>query len=116
LSHARANPGDSRSYRALEVAKEGWTVRQVLHHAVLDYHPATIGPPEVVADHIQEWFEAGAADGFWINPDIFVDGMDAFIDGVIPILQQRGLFRTEYEGETLRKNLGVDYQYGLRQP
>ena len=41
--------------------------------------------------------------------------MDAFIDGVVPILQERGLFRTEYEGETLRENLGVGYQYGLRQ-
>ncbi|OUM45646.1 NtaA/DmoA family FMN-dependent monooxygenase [Arthrobacter sedimenti] len=115
LAHARATPGDTRSHRALEVATEGWTVRQVLHHAVLDYHPATIGAPDVTADHIQEWFEAEAADGFWVTPDIYVDGMDAFVDGVIPILQQRGLFRTDYEGETLRKNLGVDHQYGIRQ-
>jgi alkanesulfonate monooxygenase SsuD/methylene tetrahydromethanopterin reductase-like flavin-dependent oxidoreductase (luciferase family) len=115
LSLARANPGDPRSFRALEVAKEGWTVREVLHHAVIDYHPAPIGPPEVVADHMQEWFEAGAADGFWVIPDIFADGMDAFVDEVIPLLQRRGLFRTEYEGETLRRNLGVDHQYGLRQ-
>jgi hypothetical protein len=80
------------------------------------YAPVPIGPPEVVADHIQEWFEAGAADGYWINPDIFIDGMDAFIDGVIPILQERGLFRTVYEGETLREHLGVDYQQLRRGP
>ncbi|MGW0551903.1 NtaA/DmoA family FMN-dependent monooxygenase [Streptomyces altiplanensis] len=115
LSLARANRGDPRSFRALDVAKEGWTVREVLHHAVIDYHPAPIGPPEAVADHMQEWFEAGAADGFWVAPDIYADGMDAFVDGVVPLLQQRGLFRTEYEGETLRDNLGIDHQYGLRQ-
>jgi alkanesulfonate monooxygenase SsuD/methylene tetrahydromethanopterin reductase-like flavin-dependent oxidoreductase (luciferase family) len=114
LNVARANPGDPRSPRALEVAKEGWTVRQVLHHAVIDYHPAPIGPPEVIADHLQEWFEADAADGFWIIPGVIPEGMDSFVDGVIPILQQRGLFRTEYEGETLRENLGIDHQYGLQ--
>jgi FMN-dependent oxidoreductase (nitrilotriacetate monooxygenase family) len=115
LSIARANPGDPRSYRALEIAKEGWTVREVLHHSVIDYHPAPIGTPDVVADHMQEWFEAGAADGFWFTPDIYADGMDAIVDTVIPLLQQRGLFRTEYEGETLRENLGIAYQYGPRQ-
>jgi alkanesulfonate monooxygenase SsuD/methylene tetrahydromethanopterin reductase-like flavin-dependent oxidoreductase (luciferase family) len=114
LSVARANPGDPRSYTALKVAREGWTVREVLHHAVIDYHPSPIGPPEATADHMQEWFEAGAADGFWVLPDIYVDGMDAFIDGVVPILQQRGLFRTDYEGTTLRDHLGADPQYGLR--
>jgi FMN-dependent oxidoreductase (nitrilotriacetate monooxygenase family) len=119
LSHdqmavARANPSDPRSFKALDVARQGWTVREVLHHAVIDYHPSPIGPPEAVADHVQEWFEAGAADGFWLSPDILTDGMDAFVDGVVPLLQQRGLFRAEYEGETLREHLGVDDQYGLR--
>ena len=113
LASARANPGDPRSPKALEVAKEGWTVRQVLHHAVIDYHPAPIGAPEVTADHLQEWFEAEAADGFLVFPGVVPDGMDSFVDAVIPILQQRGLFRTEYEGETLRENLGVEHQYGL---
>jgi alkanesulfonate monooxygenase SsuD/methylene tetrahydromethanopterin reductase-like flavin-dependent oxidoreductase (luciferase family) len=116
LAIARAHPGDSRSYRALEVAREGWTVRQVLHHAVIDYHPAPIGRPEAIADHMQEWFEAGAADGFWVTPDIHLDGMAAFVDGVVPILQQRGLFREDYEGETLRNHLGIDRQYGPRYP
>jgi FMN-dependent oxidoreductase (nitrilotriacetate monooxygenase family) len=114
LSVARANPGDPRSFRALELAREGWTVRQVLHHAVVDFHPAPIGTPDVVADHMQEWFEAGAVDGFWVSPDINVAGMDDFVDGVVPLLQQRGLFRTEYQGETLRENLGVAHQYGPR--
>jgi alkanesulfonate monooxygenase SsuD/methylene tetrahydromethanopterin reductase-like flavin-dependent oxidoreductase (luciferase family) len=114
LAAARAHPGDPRSYRALDVAREGWTVRQVLYHAVIDFHPAPIGRPETIADFMQEWFEAGAADGFWMTPDILVDGLDAFVDGVVPILQQRGLFREDYEGETLREHLGVERQYGLR--
>ncbi|KXX58622.1 hypothetical protein AZG88_45000 [Rhodococcus sp. LB1] len=63
---------------------------------------------------MQERFEAGAADGFLVIPGVLAYGMDAFADGVIPILQQRGLFRTEYEGETLRENLGIGHQYGLR--
>ncbi|MGY1969776.1 NtaA/DmoA family FMN-dependent monooxygenase [Nocardia gipuzkoensis] len=113
LSIARAHPGDPRSPKALEVAREGWTVREVLHHAVIDYHPSPIGSPEVVADHIQEWFEAGAADGFLVMPGVLAEGLSSFVDGVIPILQQRGLFRTEYEGETLRENLDLDHQYGL---
>lgn len=114
IASARPSPGDPRSSTALQVARQGWTVRQVLHHAVIDFHPAPIGPPEVTADHMQEWFEADAADGFWVMPDILTDGMDAFVDEVVPILQKRGLFRTEYEGTTLRENLGVDYQYGLQ--
>ena len=114
LTAARANPGDSRSHTALKVARGGWTVRDVLYHAVIDYHPSPIGTPETTADHIQEWFEAGAADGFWVSPDIFLDGMDVFVDNVVPILQQRGLFRTDYEGRTLRDHLGAGPQYGMR--
>ena len=52
--------------------------------------------------------------GFLVIPGVIPEGMESFVDGVIPILQQRGLFRTEYEGETLRENLGVDHQYGLQ--
>lgn len=114
MSVARANPRDPRSYRALEVAREGWTVREVLHHAVVDYHPSPIGPPAAIADHMQEWFEADAADGFLVLPGVLAGGLDDFVDGVVPILQERGLFRVEYEGRTLRESLGVDYQYGLR--
>ncbi|MFB9315851.1 LLM class flavin-dependent oxidoreductase [Cryptosporangium minutisporangium] len=72
-----------------------------------------VGPGELHADHLQEWFEAGAADGFWVTPDIYEDGVDAFVDEVVPILQERGIYPTEYPGTTLRANLGVPYQYGL---
>jgi hypothetical protein len=53
---------------------------------------------------MQEWFEADAADGFLVIPGVIPEGMDSFVDAVNPVLQQRGLFRTEYEGETLRDN------------
>jgi hypothetical protein len=62
---------------------------------------------------MQEWFEAGAADGFWVSPDVYEDGIDAFVDQVVPILQARGLFHRDYEGTTLRDHLGAPAQYGL---
>jgi FMN-dependent oxidoreductase (nitrilotriacetate monooxygenase family) len=113
LAAARPSLQDPRSAHALTIAREGWSVRDVLAHGVIDYHPAIVGPAIEAADHMQAWFEAGAADGFWISPDIYEDGIDAFVDGVIPILQDRGLFHRDYEGTTLRDHLGAPAQYGL---
>ncbi|NIJ37360.1 FMN-dependent oxidoreductase (nitrilotriacetate monooxygenase family) [Sphingopyxis panaciterrae] len=70
-------------------------------------HRVVVGTPEQVADGIQRWFERGAADGFNIMPPILPTGLSDFVDQVVPILQRRGLFRTEYEGATLRENLGL---------
>ena len=113
LAAARPSSRDPRSANALKIAREGWSLRDVLAHGVIDYHPVIAGPPVEAADHMQEWFEAGAADGFWISPDIYDDGVDAFVDEVVPILQERGLFHREYEGSTLRAHLGAPAQYGL---
>jgi FMN-dependent oxidoreductase (nitrilotriacetate monooxygenase family) len=113
LEAAHASPMDPRSGPALEVARQGWTIRDILAHGVIDYHPVTVGPAEVHADHLQEWFDAGAADGFWLSPDVYEDGVDAFVDQVVPLLQERGIYPTEYPGRTLRENLGVPDQYGL---
>lgn len=113
LEHARPNPSDPRSAKALEIAREGWTVRDILYHGVIDYHPSPAGTPEITADHMQEWFEAGAADGFWLSPNSYEHDIDAFVDGVVPILQERGLFHTDYEADTLRGHLGAPDQYGL---
>ena len=113
LAAARPSPFGPRSPRALEVAREGWTIREILAHGVIDYHPTPVGPATVTADHMQERFEAGAADGFWISIDAYEDGIDTFVDEVVPILQERGLFHTDYEGTTLREHLGVPEQYGL---
>lgn len=65
------------------------------------------------ADHMQEWFEAGAVDELLcMCDDVYRDGIDAFVDQVVPILQDRGLFHREHEGITLRENLGACEQYG----
>ena len=70
-------------------------------------HRTVIGTPDQVADAIQDWFENGAADGFNIMPPVLPAGLTDFIDQVVPILRRRGLFRSEYEGRTLRDNLGL---------
>ena len=113
LAAAHASPFDPRSGRALEIAREGWTIRDVLAHGVIDYHPTPVGPASVTADHLQEWFEAGACDGFWVSIDVNEDGIDTFVDEVVPILQERGLFHHDYEGTTFRDHLGAHAQYGL---
>jgi FMN-dependent oxidoreductase (nitrilotriacetate monooxygenase family) len=66
-----------------------------------------VGTPEQIADDMQAWFEQGAADGFNICPSHLPGGLQDFADLVVPELQRRGLFRTEYEGTTLRENLGL---------
>ena len=113
LAAVRPSPGDPRSSHAAKIASEGWSLRDVLAHGVIDYQPVVAGPPTEVADHMQHWFEAEAADGFWVAPDVYHDGLDDFVDGVVPILQQRGLFHLDYAGTTLRDHLGAPSQYGL---
>src|SRR5215831_5110607 len=66
-----------------------------------------IGTAEEIADLMQAWFEQGACDGFNITPPHLPGGCDDFVEMVIPVLQRRGLFRTDYEGATLRENLGL---------
>jgi len=71
-------------------------------------HHVAVGTPEQIADIAERWFREGAADGFNIMPPIQPTGLEDFVAQVVPILRKRGLFRTEYEGETLRENLGLD--------
>lgn len=70
-------------------------------------HRTFSGTPEQVADAIEGWWQAGAADGFNVMPPVLPSGLERFVDHVVPILQQRGLFRTEYEGKTLRDHYGL---------
>ncbi|WP_432239650.1 LLM class flavin-dependent oxidoreductase [Herbaspirillum robiniae] len=70
-------------------------------------HRVLVGTPEQVADEIERWFRAGAADGFNLMPDALPGGLQDFTEGVVPILQRRGLFRREYEGRTLREHFGL---------
>ncbi|OMF65426.1 NtaA/DmoA family FMN-dependent monooxygenase [Paenibacillus sp. FSL R5-0766] len=115
LKNAYANPMDPRSPRALKLLKEGLSVRDVLAHGVINYHPVVAGTPTQVADFLEEWFLAEACDGFSVVPDVSFDGVADFVNQVVPILQERGLFHKEYEGKTLRENMGVPYEYGLQE-
>lgn len=72
-------------------------------------HFTIVGTPVQIADTLQEWFENEAADGFNILPPWLPTGLNDFVDLVIPELQRRGLFRTAYEGKTLRENLGLPF-------
>lgn len=70
-------------------------------------HRTLVGTPEQIAEDIQTWFEAGAADGFNLMPDVLPSGLSAFTETVVPILQKRGLFRTDYAEATLRERFGL---------
>ena len=70
-------------------------------------HFTFAGTPEQVADLIEDWFTDGAADGFNIMPPLLPSMLDVFNAQVIPLLQQRGLFRTAYDGKTLREHYGL---------
>lgn len=112
LARAIANPADPRSERALQVVREGWSLRDVIAHGVIDYHPVVASIAEDIADFMQEWFEAGACDGFSLSIDGLHDGIDDFVDHVVSILQKRGLFHDDYEGTTLRANIHAAPRYG----
>jgi N-acetyl-S-(2-succino)cysteine monooxygenase len=65
------------------------------------------GTAEQIADEMEEWFKAGTGDGFNLLPPWFPGGLDAFVDHVVPVLRNRGLFRTEYTGSSLREHFGI---------
>ena len=86
--------------------EEKMTLRQMALRQTTPKGPF-IGTPSQVADTMQAWFEAGAADGFMVSSSVLPVGFDDFLDHVLPILKDRGLFRTEYEDDTLHGNLGL---------
>jgi FMN-dependent oxidoreductase (nitrilotriacetate monooxygenase family) len=99
----------SRLKLVSDLASTGLTLRQLyLSLATARGHRTVVGTPEQIADAIEVWFSNGAADGFNIMPPILPTGLTDFVDQVVPILQRRGLFRTEYAGPTLRENLGLE--------
>lgn len=116
LQRARPNARDQRSEYAYELAMKGFTIREVLAHGPINYHPIFLGTPEQVADKFQQWFEAGVGKGFCVTPDSGLESLTDFVEQVVPILQKRGLFRTEYTGSTLRAHLGLPYQNGFPEP
>ncbi|MDX8502347.1 LLM class flavin-dependent oxidoreductase [Mesorhizobium sp. VK4C] len=99
----------SRQALIRQIADEhNFTIRQLYQWvATARGHYTVIGSAAQVADQLEEWFSNEAADGFNILPPWLPGALDDFVDLVIPELQRRGLFRTAYEGRTLRENLGL---------
>ena len=88
------------------VETEKPTVRQLLGRlAAGGGHCTMVGTPEEIADGIERWFVHGGADGFNLMPPVLPGSLEEFVDRVVPVLQRRGLFRTRYEGSTLREHL-----------
>jgi alkanesulfonate monooxygenase SsuD/methylene tetrahydromethanopterin reductase-like flavin-dependent oxidoreductase (luciferase family) len=92
------------------VRRDRLTLRQLLGYlAGARGHYVAAGTPEQIADLIEDWFTDGAADGFNIMPPLLPVQLDVFSAEVIPLLQRRGLFRTEYAGATLREHYGLPW-------
>lgn len=103
-----ANSNQSASLKILAAARdENLTLRQV---ALRFATPRSnfVGTPDQVADALQTWFEARGADGFMVFESL-PGQLEVFVETVVPILQARGIYRTAYEGSTLRESLGLDF-------
>ncbi|OMF23429.1 nitrilotriacetate monooxygenase [Paenibacillus sp. FSL H8-0548] len=110
------NGNKSRHQLILDLIRdEQPTLKQLVNRlAGARGHFTFTGTPLQLADEIEKWFLNGAADGFNVMPQIYPSGLNIFVDKVIPELQNRGLFRTEYEGATLRENLGLTRPANIR--
>jgi alkanesulfonate monooxygenase SsuD/methylene tetrahydromethanopterin reductase-like flavin-dependent oxidoreductase (luciferase family) len=102
-----SNNSQSFARTLLDLARrEKMTLRDLYNiTAAARGHWVICGTPKRIADTLEEWFLAGLADGFMILPAYFPGAFDDFVDLVVPELQRRGLFRTEYAGSTLRDHL-----------
>lgn len=103
-----SNASKSARDRMVEyAAKNNVTVRQ-LAQRVGGYGGLTfVGTPATIADQMEEWLVTNASDGFNIMFPFLPQGLDDFVDKVVPELQRRGIYRKDYEGRTLRENLGL---------
>ncbi len=103
-----SNASQSGRARAIALAqRENLTVRQLAQRLGGYAGPALLGTPAIIADQMEEWLTTNACDGFNIMFPYLPGGVDDFVERVVPELQRRGLFRKEYEGTTLRENLGL---------
>jgi alkanesulfonate monooxygenase len=88
---------------------EGLTIRQIYERfAGARGQRTLIGSPSDIVNDMEQWFRGYGVDGFLVHPSHLPGGLDDFVELVVPELQSRGLFRTEYEGATLRENMGLD--------
>jgi len=98
---------DYRKHR-LVIEREDPTLRQVYSLLTGSFSgEGFVGTPEKIADTLERWFVEGGADGFMLMAPSLPDGLEDFVDLVVPILQRRGLFRFDYEGDTLREHIGL---------
>jgi len=104
-----SNASRSARQKLVEMAeREKMTVRQLAQYVGGAYGSLEmIGTPATIADQMEEWLQTEASDGFNVMFPYVPGGLDDFVDRVIPELQRRGLFRRNYEGKTLRENLGL---------
>jgi alkanesulfonate monooxygenase len=102
------NASKSGRQRMVDLAaREKLTVRQLAQRVGGYGGLSFVGTAQTIADQMQEWLETEGCDGFNVMFPFLPAGLDDFVDKVVPELQRRGLFRTEYEGRTLRENLGL---------
>ena len=102
------NTSQSGRERAIRLAeKENLTVRQLAQRLGGYSGLAMVGTAKTIADQMEEWLEVRGCDGFNIMFPYLPEGLDDFVGKVVPELQRRGIFRTKYEGATLRENLGL---------
>ncbi len=103
-----SNQSKSGRERVIELArKEDLTVRQLAQRLGGYSGLAFVGTPRTIADEMEEWLVSEGSDGFNVMFPYLPAGLDDFVDKVVPELQRRGIFRREYEGSTLRENLGL---------
>jgi FMN-dependent oxidoreductase (nitrilotriacetate monooxygenase family) len=102
------NASQSARERVIALGRrDGLTVRQLAQRLGGYSGLAFVGTPQTIADEMEEWLIGEGSDGFNIMFPFLPAGLDDFVDLVVPELQRRGLFRREYEGATLRENLGL---------
>ncbi len=103
------NSAKSRQKMVVDLARrENMTLRQIARHtAAAQGHRVVVGTPKMIADEMEEWVTKEGADGFCVICNYYPKPFTDFCDLVIPELQRRGVFRTAYEGATLRENLGL---------
>lgn len=90
------------------IAREGITLREVYSILTGSFtDPDLVGTPEKIASTLERWFTERAADGFMLMAPLLPDVLEDFVNYVVPLLQERGLFRTEYEGDTLREHFNL---------
>ena len=104
----QSNASPSARDRVVAIARrENLTIRQMAQRVGSYGGLAFVGTPQTIADDMEQWLTEDGSDGFNVMFPFLPEGLDDFVDRVVPELQRRGIFRKDYEGKTLRENLGL---------